>query len=447
MDIPAYTFAQYVQLALCVLYFVLTSAALRLRRSTWGRSPFLLLCLGYSVACAASNLMRAHSLDRTAQWVIAEEDYLRGTVVWWLSLISLTVGYLAIRMRHPKKVETPRPAARASRNRPEQFYAVLFVVGLTAFAFNPYRNVDFGHLNPSSPEAILIGGLLVSGVFTMMLTAGSLGLFIVQPVWGVLPVAATVGILTYSGSKGIGALLVIYIAYLIWKMRARRFAWRLANLLLPLVIYASGLALRQATMFRYGSSGLGLSGAVSMSLSRFTQQDVVAVLWANGDWMSDFSPRYSFAQVASFVPGFLWSDKPRNPAYEINALYARHGSVSAASPSVFGSLLIVFGPWWFLPAIALLGAILARLDRRISAFAHYREIEWTYLYSIAMMFETVYVLALFGFALTWCCLWATQCANMRRRPRTGATVSATGVVGAIQPFPSRSPSAPQLLPR
>ena len=447
MDIPVYTVTQYVQLALCILYYLLASAALRLRRTTWGRSPLLMVCLGYAVACAGSNLMRALSLDRTAQWVIPEQEYLKGTVVWWLSLFSVTAGYLAIRPRSGKAPDSFRSAALAHRNRPEQFYAALFVVGLTAFAFNPYRKVDFGHLNPSSPEAILIGGLLVGGIFTMMLTAGALGLFIVQPVWGVLPVALTVGILTYSGSKAIGAVLVVYVAYLIWKMRTRRFAWKLANLLLPLVIYASGLALRQASTFRYGSSDIGFSRAVTTAVHRFTQQDVVAVLWGNPEWVSDFAGRYSYAQVASFVPGFLWSGKPRNPAYEINALYAWHGSVSAASPSMFGSLLIMCGRWCFLPAIALLGAILARLDRRISTFPHYREVEWTYLYSVAMMFETVFVLALFGFALTWCCLWATQPANLRRRLPAGARESAPSVADGIEPLWSGPPSAPQLLPR
>jgi hypothetical protein len=416
MDVSTYTIAQYVQLFLCTVYYVLVRACLRRTRTTWASRPFLMVVLGYSVLCAVSNLMRESALDRTALWVIPKDEYLRGTLMWWLSLFSATAAYLAVHARFRNVSRTRRPSVRSSRCPAEYFYAALFLVGLTAFAFNPYRNVVYGHLNPSSPDVILIGGLLVGGIFTMMLTAGALGLFLLQPVWGAIPAAAAVGILTYSGSKGISALFVIYVAYVIWRMRHGRLVWKIASFLLPLVIYGSGLALREAVVFRYGGSEVPASAAVSMAISRFSQEEVFAVLWANPEWVSDFRPLYSLAQVTAFVPGFLWSGKPHNPAYEIDALYARNGPVSAASPSVFGSLLIMCGRWGLLPSVVLLGVILSFLDRRTAAFGNYHEIEWTYVYSIAMIFETVYVLAVIGISLSAWCLYATRYANMRSRP-------------------------------
>jgi hypothetical protein len=425
--------AQCVQLGLCAIYCLVVRAFLQRSGSTWRQSPFLSLCLGYSVACAASNFMRYSMQDRTALGVIGEQEYIEGTVVWWVCLTLTTAGYCALHRRRGATSCSQPMTTAGSRGRLETFYGLISAVGLIGFLTNPYRNVNYGNLNPSSPEAIVIGGLMVGGIFTMILATGAVGLFIVRPTLGYIPLLLTIFLFTYSGSKGMSAVLVLYIVYLTWKMKTRRPVWKVLRLLLPLMIYAVGLVLTLAVSFRGGGSDVRLSNAASTSLTRFTQQDVVAVLWANPDWMRESRNSYVFAQFASFVPGSLWHDKPRNPAYQVNALYAPGGSVTAASVSVFGSLLIACGRWAFLPPLIVLGFLLAKLDRYVCSFPNYLELEWTYVFSLVMILETVYVLAFLGMLLTLFCLRvnltvhlhprfvSTPGRNRPRLPRASAT--------------------------
>ncbi len=429
-----YVYIQLGQLLAWLICVTVTRHFLKQRKLTWRTSPYLLICFGYYLACIASNVLRYLLDDRTALWVIDVQDYLHGTVAWFGCLVISTAGYLLLRKRPSLRIGLVRTTTnRLTGSRLEIFYAMLFLAGVIGYVENPFRGMDYGQLAPKSYESILTGGLMVAGVCTAIAASGAVPLFIMRPAVGLPCIATMIVLLTYSGSKAMGAVFSVYILSLIFTLRKqirfRRWSW-IGMTASAFIAFASLIA---SNAFRFQTSEVSTANAFAASLGRFTHQEVMAVLWANPDWRSISRADYIYAEVASFVPGFLWEGKPRNPALEINRLYVHNGSPAAASPFVFGSLMIATNSVGMFFATLLFAGAMAVLDSRLCGLSRYLHLEWTYLYCLVMVFETVYLVGVILMAVLLVCAWVISLSEVPVIPIRRSTTSGNRPFCKVRP--------------
>ena len=388
-----YVRIQIGQVLAWLICLTITHRSLKSSKIGWRRSPFLVICFGYYAASVASNLMRYLSNDRTVLSVMGGEDYLAGTLAWYGCLVVATAAYLVVRKRNNRNMQRFGAIAGVLRDsRLELIYVAIFLSGLIGYFANPFRSTDFGHLAPTSYNSILMGGLMVAGVCLTVANAGAVPLLFVRPALGIPCLTAIILLFTFSGSKALGAVFTLYVAAILYKSSPQRGMRTLRLALVPMCIYGAFLSLMAATNYRFKNSDATSSGAGAAAIGRFTHQEVFAVVWANAEWRSDMRERYLLGQLTSIVPGFLWDGKPRNPALEINQLYVNRGSPGAASPFVFGSLLLCTGSFGVFFVIPIFAGGMALLDAHICDLRRYPHLEWTYCFSIIMMVETVFLI-------------------------------------------------------
>jgi hypothetical protein len=401
-----YLSVQIGEALLCALgaYFSWTSFRGRLPK----RIPLALVVLyGYWFACIGSNFLRWAFGQWTALAVIDDGEYLFGATVWCVIMGIFTYAYLAATPFGDDVRAKPRPLVFPSEKRTLSRKAIAYCIlvfgfGLTIYFLNPFRTVDFNLLTPSSVEEIVMGGLMISSVATMIAAAPVAGILLHRPLLGFLAVGTVTWLLANSGSKAIGAVFSGYMAALAFRNRRSMKLTAASWFLIPILLVGSVAAFRYAQTVRAGPSDdpVSLADSVGAAVVRFTQHDVFVVLWANPDFTASIRSNYVLAQITGFIPGFLWPDKPPNPAYEINDFCA-FGNTSAASVSVFGTLLIAAGrPWLFL-LTAILGVYACRFDQFLQRSRDFGILEWNHFYMLVSIFETVYVLAVPAFILTF----------------------------------------------
>ena len=422
MGTEAYIWLQAGQTVLCLIALLFCSLKLRRSGLTWRECPFLLILFGYWPACIASNCFHYVNTDFPARSVMEDGDMLAGTSVLIAAYLLSAVGYLASRRRErPDNSQGIVPDAVRNQGGLIDVAALVLVLGgLVTLAINPYRAGDFGIYDNTSTANLRVGGLLLSGVSLIAASAGITPLILRHPWFGIPCLAAVFLELTRSGSKAQGAVFALYVAMVFWQARRSQMVRQSRKAFAVMLCLFIPWSLSEASKVRFRKSDGNLLAAASTAVGRFTQQEVFSVLAAQDDWRREFRVQYIVDNIASFVPGFLWSGKPINPAYEINRLYAPHGAISAASPSVFGSFLIGGGIAAALFGALLLGRLFASFDRRMVRRPWYLYLEWTYAGMVISVYETTFVPALIQWmimaALDWMCARATVKSDMQLRP-------------------------------
>lgn len=239
---------------------------------------------------------------------------------------------------------------------------------LIAKLANPYSGVDFGTQTASTETELQVGGLLIDGILTYCYTAFALAFLTLSFSAGIPFFLIGVFFLIATGSKGMAAG---YVVFAFFALRKRNSLPSQAVSKGRLVFYgaiATGLsltALTLATRLRFGTDDVSVLSALMSSVGRFTQQDVAAVVFSLDLWLSGFRWEYISGTLYAFIPGFIFPDKPINPAYEINNVYG--GGFTAASASIFGSLLIIFGYYLYWLALFGFAFLSAKIDKRITS--------------------------------------------------------------------------------
>jgi len=242
-----------------------------------------------------------------------------------------------------------------------------------------------------------IGGLLVSAFIVNTLATVAVCLLRYKFPIGLLAISLVTWLYTHSGSKGMSAMYLLYLATVVWRHRYQIRLGVLSWLLILGLLVFITIALPLGVKSRYGGS-YSFIEAAAIAVGRYTQQDVSAVLWSFSEWREAFAKSYVVDNLLSFFPGFLFAGKPMNPAYAINALYfGGGGPISAASPSLFGAILIVTQEWLYWPVLLLTLIIIYKLDTFFCRHPQVRvlrfDYEWLYFYTLMVLFEATFVIA------------------------------------------------------
>jgi len=407
---------QYIQFALSMALGFLAWVIIRRIGTSWDKAPFVWVITGYGAFSAISNLIRWELFDHTALWVITEDLYLYATLWWCASLIVSVLAYLWMLNQLEKRVSTSvqcqavvngvhRASARVPLSHRVRFYIVAGIFLALLYLLNPFGKKDLGILAPKSIDSMAQGGLLIGSFIFNTLAAVAVCLLRYSPMVGLLAVSGVVWQYTGSGSKGLSVMYLLYLATFVWHQRRQK-RWRIISLIVTVGLLASIIVvLPIAISARYGGRYF-FTEALPILLGRFTQQDAAAVLWASPTWRASFAPLYIKHTLLSFIPGFLFRGKPINPAYEINALYfGGVGIISAASPSLFGAILIVVKEWLYWPTLILIIFIICKLD---AFFCRHPLVEdtrfdygWLYFYTLVVLFEATFVMAFVQLAIVF----------------------------------------------
>jgi hypothetical protein len=251
---------------------------------------------------------------------------------------------------------------------------------------------------PQSLGEIAIGGLLVNAFIVNTLATVAVCLLRYKFLVGLLAISLVTWLYTTFGSKGMSAIYLLYLTTVFWRHRYQMRLGVLSWLFIfgSLVFFA--IALPLGVKSRYGGS-YSFIEAAAVAVGRYTQQDVSAVLWSFSEWRKAFAKSYFVDNLLSFIPGFLFAGKPINPAYAINALYfGGSGPISAASPSLFGAIIIVTQEWLYWPVLLIVLIIIYKLDEFFCRHPKVRvlrfDYEWLYFYTLTLLFEATFTLAL-----------------------------------------------------
>ena len=135
-------------------------------------------------------------------------------------------------------------------------------------------------------------------------------------------------------------------------------------------------------------------------------------------------PFVFIATVLGFLPGFLFPDKPLNPAYEITTTLWLSRSRLASTPAWFGSLLMLVQDWLYWPALGIASWLMCKLDGLICRSSDSEGIrldyEWLYIQSLVMIFEATYVVAVYQIAII--ILWRFLAARARTKTRSATII-------------------------
>lgn len=383
---------QYVQMALSIFWSIISWIVIRNKKINLSGILFVWIVIGYNFACGFSNLLRWDQGQYTAASLISSMDYDRATI-WWCVSVSVAIGfYLTSLERRSKICGTSNDQIDARLGKIYLFIAVLL---LAAFFINPYRAVDFGIFRAARTGDLGVGGFLVSGLILGPLASIASGLLRYSRLMGITFSSITILLFSQTESKAVAVAYLIYLAVFIWTQRKRNLWKKLSIPIAGILLLLATLTLPITVGKRAGRS-VTLEESVTASLYRFTIQDAASVVWASPVWRAEYGPTYFINTLSGFLPGTLFPNKPINPAYEINSLYLGGGGyVSAANPSLFGSILLVFGDWFYWPVLLICVYIFMSIDRffcRDTVVLSIRfDYSWLYFYTMAMIFESNFV--------------------------------------------------------
>jgi hypothetical protein len=364
--------------------------------------PFGLCILGYGILCSSSSLYRAESgvllsIDRIEprQFVLA--------IIWLLSAQSaLLLAYiLGVRTKRRFELrlhdicETDRKA----------IYKVCFIVGLILLiinVINPFASKDYGMLTAVNKSGLETGGAMF-------------GMFVFHPLAALVPAiylfnkicGAAFGIyiivsFILSGSKGNAAAYLFIALMQINILQRKRLQKQVKNLLgsifkrgWMLLAYSSiaAVLITLSVSARYGDNKLNFKESIGGTLIRFNHHDLAEILYSETAWRENARFEYISNIFQSFVPGIFWKDKPLNFAYEINSLTG--SNFTAASPSIYGSVLLIADNTLFFPCIFILGLVLGYSDRVLRTLLKINiseGIAWILVYTSCMIMEANWVL-------------------------------------------------------
>jgi len=394
---------QYFQVSLSSALAIYVFLTVRRRQIGIIQAPYVWVVIGYGIVSPLSNLIRWSTNDFVSLNTIAASDYDQASLVWCASLI-LTVGVYVWRLESEKRVSTISNERLAIPNRANS-YTIGLIALTVLYLLNPVRGNDFGTLEPRSMNDLSVGGLLVGAIlFNVIATFAAI--LLRYSTWsGLLATSAVAWAYSQSGSKGIVAVYLLYMVVNILR-QPRQGLWRHLAKPLALVVLLSIVIALPAAVERRSGETVSLAAALQAAGGRFTQQDVFSVLWAFPDWRQSFARTYVEGNLLGFVPGVLFPDKPFNPAYQItNLFFGGAGPISAASPSLFGALLIVFQDWLYWPILLLATSLICKMDwllcRSQRGEKSRFDYEWLYISSLVALFETSFVVASYQLIITF----------------------------------------------
>jgi hypothetical protein len=379
---------------------------LRFRKISIYQYSFFLVIHAYNVLSSISNLIRFSLNHHYSLSVISEQDYIAASIWWAGSIFLFSVAYLGAKVRIsdraiPLSRDQRRNDGAVGQNEPIKprlfTYLVVLVVVLLIKIFNPFASVEFGTQTAQSLGDLQVGGSLIDGLLTYVYTALALAILPLSPLFGLPAFLVGIYFLLSTGSKGMAAGYVIF-AYLLFSKRRNNLLVKTKKR--PAVIgglialVASATLLTLASRIRFGVADISVTDALTAAVGRFTQQDVAAVIYTLDDWRERFQVDYVMGNIMAFIPGFLNFAKPINPAYEINAVYG--GSFTAASPSIFGALLIAFGSIMYWPVLTLIASAASWLDTKLIKLQPYsisRDYSWLVLHLYLAITEANFVIA------------------------------------------------------
>ncbi|MGD0693668.1 MAG: hypothetical protein ABSB82_02320 [Terriglobia bacterium] len=433
MDYPT---LQVFQLILCGILFFSARRYLRRSRISFSEAPVLIVLIGYFFVCALSNLFRYEAGVYVAVDTISDGSYFAATLWWCLSVVLTWAVYLATarrlcRWRTKQRGTEQSGPASSKENVPlsaYKYYGGALVLILVTIYFNPFSGRQYGIFEPRSLGELEVGGLLIEGVLFAIFSGLAIALTRGALFWAIPCLAIAGWQFAISGSKGMAAVFVGYLAAYFWRFRRLPQLRGRATLLAIALGLAIVPALLVGVQHRFHDPNVTIADAFAGSLGRFTQQDVASVLWTASDWRNSFRSEYIRDNIRSFLPGFLFPDKPINPGYYINQMYVGSGGpVSAASASFFGSLLIVAPGWAYWVVLTPIAVLLGALDWFFSNPASVGDLrfhyEWLYIVDLVGWFETTYVsalailvaLALWRYSLLYLSQGSVRNARIRRR--------------------------------
>jgi hypothetical protein len=398
----SYLQLQLMQIVFGLVLFGVIYSRLRKRGTPISQVPFLIVLIGYVLASAISNALRELTYDWTALRKIGALDYLVATV-WWCASVCLTVVFYFAgshskfgRVKKPWAEHAAAPMVMKTLSLARTPYIIVGFLVLGSIYLNPFRNTDFGVLTARSESDLVVGGLLTASLLAALFSGISIPLFLSNIWLGLGAVGISIVLFVGTGSKGMAPIFLLMTVWTLIRYRSLptlRQSRYLFRLLLPLFALSIPLVLLYSVRNRFQTDSIDLTQAISAALGRFTQQDVAAVIQQSGTWREAFREEYLRGVILSFVPGFLWPGKPINPAYAINSLYSY--GFTAASPSLFGSLLIGTSDWAYWLVLPVISYGIGIFDnyfagtRSAEIRVHY---EWYLIYSWCALFEGNWVI-------------------------------------------------------
>lgn len=368
---------QYILFIQSIVFFIFLYWHAQKARVSVFYFGILLTVLLYNLLSSLSNLIRSSLGHHTALDVIGSQEYVVASIWWFCSITLFSVFYCIARAPNLRNAIATNAAATNNGTAVQEqrikfvqkrIYFTILMLLLIAKLANPYSGVDFGTQTASTETELQVGGLLIDGILTYTYTAFALAFLTLSFFAGIPFFLIGVFFLIATGSKGMAAG---YVVFAFFALRKRNSLPSQAVSKGRLVFYgaiATGLsltALTLATRLRFGTDDVSVLSALMSSVGRFTQQDVAAVVFSLDLWLSGFRWEYISGTLYAFIPGFIFPDKPINPAYEINNVYG--GGFTAASASIFGSLLIIFGYYLYWLALFGFAFLSAKIDKRITS--------------------------------------------------------------------------------
>lgn len=428
---------QYVQIGLSLALAVFVWVTIRRRQIAVDEVPFVWMVIAYAMASPLANLIHwSNGEYKAAGNVITYSDYDQATV-WWCASLIVTVGAYLQWLRSEKRVRAAPESKTSTPNRSGAYIKALIVVAVL-YMLNPFRGTDFGILNAQRLSDMRMGGLMVSGMIFIVFATLAVSLLRYAPLVGLLAILVATWVYVQGGSKGMGALYMLFAAAWVWRQRHERPWNRLAKpavvgfLLLAAVALPAGVGVR-------GGGTVSLADSFKPAVGRFTFQEVASVVWSFPDWRISFAPAYVQNVLLGSIPGFLFPGKPLNPSYQITALY--YGGVevaSSASPAFFGVILMVVQDWLYWPALMLVTFLVFKMDkfffRSVRAGQVRFDGEWLYFTGLMALFEVNYVT--FSYQIILAFTWHYLLNRKRKTPKLskqGVTCQTTSLASHKAP--------------
>lgn len=397
-----------------LLIFIIMYFFARKRQFPIYNFGFCLVVLAYSALSGMSNIIRDSIGHYTSLRAISEEEY-SSAAQWWILSITLYCGIYFL-----TRSENFRSAGGDLQHSYIRKYhgfddfrntsAVYVIFTLSIFIlslkfFNPYSKLDFGTITASSYNDLQVGGLLVDGILTYIYTALALAILPLSLWFGIPSVLLATYFLFATGSKGMAAGYIIFV-YFAFQSRNNsnkiKITYLRKYLLMAGAILFASMLVVYSSRTRFGEDDISLISALSSSVGRFTQQDVSAVVYTFDEWRSAFQIEYVKGNLLAFLPGFLFPLKPINPAYEINNIYG--GNFTAASPSIFGALFIIFNTYGYWIALPIFSYLSGKFDNRIHNNGYRMNnvgYAWLILQFYVAILEANFVIAAYLTVIAW----------------------------------------------
>ena len=368
--------------------------------------PFLNVLVLYFVLSALSNLLRSKLNHHNAENIIGLESYGYSLIWWLLSAFLFAIIYIRTvskNLKFNKSVNNSLILSFSHENSLlfilKKLYILISIILVILIFLNPFSGSDYGVLSAKDESDLKVGGLLIGGLLLILLTSIVIPLLLVSPLFSISGIIFCVVMMINSGSKGMAGAYIVYIIFYLIKYKHYSPVFKNNNLrkiFIGVSLISIPFIITLANQLRFGDSSIGLLESLMSVVGRFTQQDVASVIFSKDEWRENFRFEYNLGMISSFIPGFIYPGKPLNPAYAINEIYGM--GFTAASPSLFGSLLISTYFTFYWPLLVFLAFIIGKIEgiftssKKINCLPHF---EWYLLYSWISLFEGNFVIWIF----------------------------------------------------